>query len=192
MNFATTKSFAFPCLLANSTTEHPRIAARISEGEAKRNKRSNLESLLSKKISSVRYPMQELELNYPTTKGKVYSEEEDRYLLCRLNHYGMSADDVYERIKKDITEFPVFRFDWFFLSRTPNELSRRCTTLLTTIVKEFEDVNTTKTNGHANGKGKHGPEDDENDEDSILGMAPPKKKSKNGVKVCHYSLATHT
>jgi len=52
--------------------------------------------------------MQELELNYPTTKGKVHSEEEDRYLLCRLNYYGMTADDVHEHIKKDITEFPIF------------------------------------------------------------------------------------
>jgi SWI/SNF-related matrix-associated actin-dependent regulator of chromatin subfamily A member 5 len=82
--------------------------------------------------------MQELELNYPTTKGKVYSEEEDRYLLCRLNHYGMTADDVYERIKKDITEFPVFRFDWFFKSRSPQELQRRCNTLLGMIEKEAE------------------------------------------------------
>jgi len=72
----------------------------------------NLESLLQKKINSVRYPMQELELNYPTTKGKVYSEEEDRYLLCRLFYYGMQADDVYELIKRNISEFPVFRFDW--------------------------------------------------------------------------------
>jgi SWI/SNF-related matrix-associated actin-dependent regulator of chromatin subfamily A member 5 len=72
---------------------------RIEEGEAKRNKRENLESLLQKKIDSVRYPMQELELNYPTTKGMVYSEEEDRYLLCRLFYYGMQADDVYERIR---------------------------------------------------------------------------------------------
>ncbi|KAF8886753.1 SNF2 family DNA-dependent ATPase [Infundibulicybe gibba] len=87
---------------------------------------------------SVRYPMQELELNYPTTKGKVYSEEEDRYLLCRLFHYGMQADDVYERIKKDITEFPVFRFDWFFKSRSPQELQRRCNTLLGMIEKEAE------------------------------------------------------
>ena len=118
--------------------EYPRIKARIEEGEAKRNKRSNLEALLSKKINSVRYPMQELELNYPTTKGKVYSEEEDRYLLCRLNHYGMGADDVYERIKKDITEFPVFRFDWFFKSRSPQELQRRCNTLLGMIEKESE------------------------------------------------------
>ncbi|OSX66869.1 hypothetical protein POSPLADRAFT_1063816 [Postia placenta MAD-698-R-SB12] len=118
--------------------EYPRIKARIEEGEAKRNKRSNLETLLSKKIASVRYPMQELELNYPTTKGKVYSEEEDRYLLCRLNHYGMRAEDVYERIKKDITEFPVFRFDWFFKSRSPQELQRRCNTLLGMIEKEAE------------------------------------------------------
>ncbi|KAJ3557468.1 hypothetical protein NM688_g1461 [Phlebia brevispora] len=119
-------------------SEYPRIKARIEEGEAKRNKRSNLEALLAKKINSVRYPMQELELNYPTTKGKVYSEEEDRYLLCRLNHYGMRADDVYERIKKDITEFPVFRFDWFFKSRSPQELQRRCNTLLSMIEKESE------------------------------------------------------
>jgi SWI/SNF-related matrix-associated actin-dependent regulator of chromatin subfamily A member 5 len=122
----------------NSPSEHPRIQARIQEGEAKRAKRSNLESLLSQKIASVRYPMQELELSYPTTKGKVYSEEEDRYLLCRLNHYGMRAEDVYERIKKDVTEFPVFRFDWFFKSRSPQELQRRCNTLLGMIEKEAE------------------------------------------------------
>ncbi|CCM03819.1 uncharacterized protein FIBRA_05968 [Fibroporia radiculosa] len=136
--------------------EYPRIKARIEEGEAKRNKRSNLEALLSKKIASVRYPMQELELNYPTTKGKVYSEEEDRYLLCRLNHYGMRAEDVYERIKKDITEFPVFRFDWFFKSRSPQELQRRCNTLLGMIekeaeVKQAEEVKTKGTKGKKRG-----------------------------------------
>jgi SWI/SNF-related matrix-associated actin-dependent regulator of chromatin subfamily A member 5 len=120
------------------STEASRIEARISEGEAKRSKRDKIEYLLAKKITSVHYPMQELELNYPTTKGKVYSEEEDRYLLCRLWHYGMHMDDAYERIKKDITEFPVFRFDWFFKSRSPQELQRRCNTLLGMIEKEEE------------------------------------------------------
>ncbi|KAL1950912.1 hypothetical protein VTO73DRAFT_61 [Trametes versicolor] len=137
-------------------SEYPRIKARIEEGEAKRNKRSNLEALLSKKIASVRYPMQELELNYPTTKGKVYSEEEDRYLLCRLNYYGMQMEDVYERIKKDILEFPVFRFDWFFKSRSPQELQRRCNTLLGMIEKEqegrqAEEVKTKGTKGKKRG-----------------------------------------
>lgn len=136
--------------------EHQRIAQRISEGEAKRTKRDTLEYLLGKKINSVRYPMQELELNYPTTKGKVYSEEEDRYLLCRLFHYGMQTDDVYERIKKDITEFPVFRFDWFFKSRSPQELQRRCNTLLSMIEKEAEmeaqEEAAKKTTSSAKGK----------------------------------------
>lgn len=98
--------------------------------------------MLARKIASVRYPMQELELNYPTTKGKVYSEDEDRYLLCRLNFYKLRTEDVYERIRQDISEFPVFRFDWFFKSRTPAELQRRCNTLLGLIEKEMdgEDV----------------------------------------------------
>ncbi|KAH6908618.1 SNF2 family N-terminal domain-containing protein [Coprinopsis sp. MPI-PUGE-AT-0042] len=123
-----------------SLPEYARIKARLEEGEAKRSKRQNLENLLIAKIKSVRYPMQELELNYPTTKGKVYSEEEDRYLLCRLHHYGMQVDDVYERIKRDISEFPVFRFDWFFKSRSPQELQRRCNTLLSMIEKEAEQA----------------------------------------------------
>ena len=141
-------------LLTCLTIEHPRIAARIAEGEAKRNKRSNLEALLAKKIGSFRYPMQELELNYPTTKGKVYSEEEDRYLLCRLSHYGMRTDDVYERIKKDISEFPVFRFDWFFKSRSPQELQRRCNTLLGMIEKEAEQEEVRAKSGGSSSRGK--------------------------------------
>ncbi|KAJ7126515.1 P-loop containing nucleoside triphosphate hydrolase protein [Mycena crocata] len=132
--------------------EYPRIATRIQDGETKRTKRDNLEYLLGEKVSSVRYPMQELELNYPTTKGKVYSEEEDRYLLCRLFHYGMQADDVYERIKKDITEFPVFRFDWFFKSRSPQELQRRCNTLLGMIEKEAETKQAEEAKKGAKGK----------------------------------------
>lgn len=121
------------------STDFVRIEQRIQEGEARREKQDNLEALLDDKIKSVYFPMQELELNYPVAKGKVYSEEEDRYLLCRLNYYGLKSPEVYDRIKKDITEFPVFRFDWFFKSRTPQELSRRCHTLLGMISKEYED-----------------------------------------------------
>ena len=48
----------------------------------------------------------------------------------------MQTEDVYDRIKKDITEFPVFHFDWFFKSRSPQELQRWCNTLLGMIEKE--------------------------------------------------------
>jgi len=122
----------------HSCLEAPRIEQCIIEGEAKLNKCSNLESLFLQKTASVKYPMQELELNYPTTKGKVYSEEKDQYLLCRLNYYGMIANDVYEPIKKNITEFLVFWFDWFFKSRSPQELQRQCNIFLGMIEMEAE------------------------------------------------------
>ncbi|KAH8826323.1 P-loop containing nucleoside triphosphate hydrolase protein [Flagelloscypha sp. PMI_526] len=127
-----------------SLSEASRIEQRINEGLAKRNKRSNLETLLERKLKSVQHPMQELELNYPATKGKVYSEEEDRYLLTRLNMYGMDSDNVYEKIKKDILEFPVFRFDWFFKSRSPQELQRRCNTLPCVLRDAEEEAAETK------------------------------------------------
>ncbi|KZP31004.1 hypothetical protein FIBSPDRAFT_926107 [Athelia psychrophila] len=81
--------------------EYPHIGQRIVESEAKRNKRSDLESVLLKKIVSVKR-------SWSSTTRRPKTR--------------MTADDVYERIKKDITEFAVFRFHWFFKSRSPNPL----------------------------------------------------------------------
>ncbi|KAK0616279.1 SNF2 family N-terminal domain-containing protein [Immersiella caudata] len=157
----------------------------IEDGEERRNKIEHQRKMLRKKMSQYRVPLQQLKINYSvsTTNKKVYTEEEDRFLLVLLDKYGVDSEGIYEKIRDEIRESPLFRFDWFFLSRTPTEISRRCNTLLTTIVKEFEDVNTTTKSNGVNGKLKREPDDDENDEDSILGMAPAKKKSKaNGVK----------
>ncbi|KAI0853272.1 SWI/SNF family of DNA-dependent ATPase [Daldinia vernicosa] len=155
----------------------------IESGEERMRKTEHQRKMLRKKMQLYRVPLQQMKINYSvsTTNKKVYTEEEDRFLLVMLDRYGIDSEGIYERIRDEIRESPLFRFDWFFLSRTPIEISRRCTTLLTTIVKEFEDAHPTKTNG-VNGKGKREPDDEENDEDSILGMAPAKKKSKTGVK----------
>jgi len=155
----------------------------IEAGEERRNKTEHQRKMLRKKLSLYRVPLQQMKINYSvsTTNKKVYTEEEDRFLLVLLDKYGIDTEGIYDKIRDEIRESPLFRFDWFFLSRTPIEISRRCTTLLTAIVKEFEDVHPAK-NG-ASGKGKREPvEDEENDEDSVLGMAPAKKKTKNGVK----------
>ena len=158
----------------------------IEDGEERMRKIEHQRKMLRKKMSQYRVPLQQLKISYSvsTTNKKVYTEEEDRFLLVLLDKHGVDSEGIYERIRDEIRESPLFRFDWFFLSRTPTELGRRCNTLLTTVVKEFEDVNTTKPNG-ANGKFKRElNDDDENDEDSILGLAPAKKKTKaNGVKV---------
>lgn len=162
--------------------DHQKHLKTIEDGEERIRKVEHQRKLLKKKMAQYRVPLQQLKINYSvsTTNKKVYTEEEDRFLLVLLDRYGIDSEGLYEKMRDDIRESPLFRFDWFFLSRTPIELSRRCTTLLTTIVKEFEEPAAKGANG-TNGKMKREP-DDENDEDSILG-APAKKKAKNGVKV---------
>lgn len=142
--------------------------SRLDEADQKAQKLVRSDELVKAKVAQYRYPMQELQLAYSQTKGKIYTEEEDRYLLCRLAHYGLNSDDVYEKIKKDISDFPVFRFDWFLRSRTPIELNRRCTTLIGLITKEF------------NGQG-------EDDEDEEMEEQPKPKAATRG-KVRHPSL----
>ncbi|KAK7746356.1 chromatin remodeling complex Adenosinetriphosphatase [Cytospora paraplurivora] len=158
----------------------------IEEGEEKLRKIEHQRKMLRKKMSMYRVPLQQLKINYSvsTTNKKVYSEEEDRFLLVQLDKHGVDSEGIYEKIRDEIRDSPLFRFDWFFLSRTAQELGRRCNTLLATIVKEFEDVQPSHkgTNG-VNGKQKRELEDDDNDEDSVLSVAPAKKKSKpNGAK----------
>lgn len=166
--------------------DYSKYISLIEAGEEKTRKIEHQRKMLRKKMQQYRVPLQQLKINYSvsTTNKKVYTEEEDRFLLVLLDKYGVDSEGIYERMRDEIRDSPLFRFDWFFLSRTPIEISRRCTTLLTTVAREFEDATAPKANGIANGKGKREPEDDENDEDSVLGMAPAKKKSKNGVKVC--------
>ncbi|KAI0202060.1 chromatin-remodeling complex ATPase-like protein [Astrocystis sublimbata] len=163
--------------------DHAKSLGVIEAGEERLRKTEHQRKMLRKKLQQYRVPLQQMKINYSvsTTNKKVYTEEEDRFLLVLLDKFGIDSEGIFDRIRDEIRDSPLFRFDWFLLSRTPVELSRRCTTLLTTIVKEFEDVHPTKSNG-VNGKGKREPDDEENDEDSILGLAPAKKKTKPGVK----------
>ncbi|KAL7273752.1 chromatin remodeling complex Adenosinetriphosphatase [Rhizina undulata] len=140
----------------------------IEAGEEKSAKITQQKKMLRKKIEMYRVPLQQLKLNYSvsTTNKKIYTEEEDRFLLVQLDKFGLDAENLHDRIRDEIRESPLFRFDWFFLSRTSLEISRRCTTLIATIAREFED---------AGGK-KKGREREEEEEEE----GPPQKK-RNGV-----------
>ncbi|GMK54535.1 hypothetical protein CspeluHIS016_0111210 [Cutaneotrichosporon spelunceum] len=113
--------------------------ARIRAGEEKLRENVDKIAALHKKVKSYNYPMQELRVQYGQNKGKSYSDEEDRFLLVRMHHHGLDRDDCYELIKRDIGEWPLFRFDWFFKSRTPEELRRRGQTLLLCLMKDQAD-----------------------------------------------------
>jgi len=123
---------------------------RITTGEAKLREQGSRIDALHRKVRSVKYPMQELKFQYGQNKGKSYTEDEDRFLIVRMHHHGIDRDDCYELIKRDIGEWPLFRFDWFFKSRTPEELRRRGATLLLLIMKDKEPEEEKKGKAPAN------------------------------------------
>lgn len=60
--------------------------------------------------------VQELKLQYGANKGKAYTEEEDRFILCQVHQLGYGQ---WDELKAAIRDSWRFRFDWFFKSRTP-------------------------------------------------------------------------
>merc|ERR1712241_846078 len=117
-----------------------RIMAQIEKGEAKIQRRSLIRKALDAKIARYRAPFHQLRIAYGTNKGKNYTEEEDRFLVCMLHKLGFDKENVYEELRSTVRNSPQFRFDWFIKSRTAMELQRRCNTLIMLIEKEMNEI----------------------------------------------------
>lgn len=130
---------------------YERYINQIEQGEEKIIKVKIQKEALRRKLSQYRYPLQELVLKFPpaSTNKRVFSEEEDRFLLVQLYRFGIDLPDVYDRIREAIRQSPLFQLDFFFQSRNAGEISRRCNTLLGCILKEIspEQSSMPATNG---------------------------------------------
>lgn len=145
---------------------YDKYIAQIEAGEERTRKLNHQQKLLRQKINRYKAPLQQLQIIYPVNNSKkVYTEEEDRFLLVQLDRLGLDRENLYELLRDAIRSSPMFRFDWFFLSRTPLEISRRCSTLITSVVREVEGVK-------AKGRDRDVVDDDEE--------APVAKKQKKG------------
>uniref|UniRef100_A0A7S3DI44 SANT domain-containing protein n=2 Tax=Palpitomonas bilix TaxID=652834 RepID=A0A7S3DI44_9EUKA len=115
--------------------EWARIKERIDKGEAKIRRRQEIERVLATAIQECPYnPWQNLQIKYtPGSRGKQYSDDEDRYLICMTHQLGYGK---WDELKMEIRNSWEFRFDWFLKSRTPAELGRRVDVLLRLLEKE--------------------------------------------------------
>lgn len=115
---------------------------KIIETEEEKVRRVKLQQeALRRKISQYTNPLFELTLKQPPSSNnkRTFSEEEDRFLLVMLFKYGLGRENLYELIRDEIRECPLFELDFFFQSRTPMELNRRAVTLLQCLEKEFNN-----------------------------------------------------
>lgn len=157
---------------------HERYLSAIEAGEERIKKSATQASLLRKKIGYYKSPMTQLKINYAQNKGKVYTEDEDRFLLVKLNEHGMHREDIYDVLRNEIRESAMFRFDWFIKSRTTAELQRRCTTLLNMIVRELGEPAAANVPTKTKKKVVQDDSDGDthmSDNESVASVKPPKK-----------------
>ncbi|XP_061419890.1 SWI/SNF-related matrix-associated actin-dependent regulator of chromatin subfamily A member 5-like [Lethenteron reissneri] len=124
----------------NELQDIERIMAQIERGEARIQRRIGIKKALDAKIARYKAPFHQLRISYGTNKGKNYTEEEDRFLICMLHKMGFDRESVYDELRQCIRNAPQFKFDWFLKSRTAMELQRRCNTLISLIEKENSEL----------------------------------------------------
>ncbi|KAM9929073.1 hypothetical protein OXX59_001424 [Metschnikowia pulcherrima] len=118
---------------------YEKYVAQIEASERKTAKLLNQQKLLAMKIEESDDPLEDLNIQYPPNNAKrVFSKLEDRFILCCVYRYGIFADRLGEKIKREIVQSELFKFDWYIASRTPQELSRRVSTLLLSLARESE------------------------------------------------------
>ncbi|KAL3234823.1 ISWI chromatin-remodeling complex ATPase ISW2 [Nakaseomyces bracarensis] len=117
----------------------------IESGEKKLAKLAFQEQLLNDKLDQYNFPLYELSIQYPPNNvRRTYNTLEDKFILMTVRKYGLMADRLYEKIKQDIMESDLFKFDWFIRTRSANEISKRVNTLLTLITREYESPDAKK------------------------------------------------
>ncbi|XP_071787735.1 SWI/SNF-related matrix-associated actin-dependent regulator of chromatin subfamily A member 5-like isoform X2 [Asterias amurensis] len=121
-------------------TDIEKTMAQIERGEAKIQRKISIKKALDSKMARYRAPFHQLRLSYGTNKGKNWTEEEDRFLVCMLHKLGFDKENVYDELRTAVRQAPQFRFDWFLKSRTAMELQRRCNTLITLIERENQEL----------------------------------------------------
>ncbi len=80
--------------------------------------KTSLQWQLRFQMARYRATFHQLRILYGTNKGKNYTEEEDRFLVCMLHKLGFDRENVYDELRAAVRQAPQFRFDWFIKSRT--------------------------------------------------------------------------
>jgi SWI/SNF-related matrix-associated actin-dependent regulator of chromatin subfamily A member 5 len=113
------------------------LLKNIEKGESKIQRIEEMGSALDIKVKRYKNPWLELTLTYGQSKGKAYTEDEDRFLVCMIQKLGYGR---WDELKLEIRKAWQFRFDWFLKSRSPLELNRRVDVLIRLIEKENQEI----------------------------------------------------
>ena len=113
------------------------IMEKIEKAESTLGRKNQIQNAIASKVLRHADNLQGFSLSYGTSKGKLYTEEEDAFLVYMMHKHGYGS---WEKIRLEIKNSWLFQFDWFFKSRNTTEIQRRCDNLLRLIEKENEKL----------------------------------------------------
>jgi len=119
----------------------------ITKGEEYQARVMSIQKIINKKVQGYSNPFEMLKIVY-NSQQKVYTEGEDRFIICMLAQIGYGN---WSELQREIRQAWEFRFDWFLKSRTMQELAKRTEYLL----KQIEEEQETKSKS-SKGKQKKG------------------------------------
>ncbi|CCF59390.1 hypothetical protein KAFR_0G03580 [Kazachstania africana CBS 2517] len=93
---------------------------------------------LRRKISQHKNPMKDLKLKYWPSNA-IYSKDQDRFIILMMFKYGLGKDSIFETIKSEIRDSPIFELDYFFKNRSSSDLMKRGHLILQSLEREFND-----------------------------------------------------
>jgi len=124
-------------------TDWEKLIDRIESAERKTKRKKEIEEAIATKIAMYKDPARTLRLTYGSLKGRSYSDEEDCFLILMMKRHGFGA---WEEICNEIRDAWQFRFNFFFVSRSPNDIAKRCDILVRVIERELIDPSMGETN----------------------------------------------
>jgi len=116
-------------------TEYERSVKRIEQGEKKLHLIKVSQTATRTLVSLFDNPWRELQFTYVNVKDKVFTQEEDRHLLCWAHKYGYGN---WNAVKMAIRRSPEFRFDYYLRSLPTEAVGKRCEQLMKAAEKEIE------------------------------------------------------
>lgn len=125
---------------------YEKYISQIESSEKKLAKLISQLKLLSQKVEALHDPLEDLKIQYPPNNSKrIYSKLEDRFLLLSVHKFGLFSDNLMDKIKEEIMNSDLFRFNWYITSRTTQEIGRRVNTLLLALSRESDGAQAKKT-----------------------------------------------
>ena len=94
-----------------------KMSKRVEEGERKIAEKAKMADALSQKVRSTDNPWQTLAIKYGNNRGKLFTEEEDRFLVCMTNELGYGN---WDDLKREVRRAPDLRFETRTLTLSPN------------------------------------------------------------------------